>query len=54
VLWGQDQPQSYLIHGTEMAATVDAVANNGRLTLRFEDGNVQSYDMDEVKWVDPN
>lgn len=54
VLWGQDQPQFYLIHGTEMAATVDAVANNGRLTLRFEDGNVQSYDMDEVKWVDPN
>ena len=54
VLWGQDQPQFYLIHGTEMAATVDAVANNGRLTLRFEDGNVHSYDMDEVKWVDPN
>ena len=54
VLWGQDQPQSYLIHGTEMAATVDAVANNGRLTLRFEGGNIQSYDMDEVKWVDPN
>ncbi len=54
LLWGQDRPQRYVIKGKELAATVDGVEATGRLTLRMEDGNLQSFDIDEVKWVDPN
>lgn len=54
VLWGLDSPQCYVINEREEEATVESVASNGRLTLIFKDGNVQSFDIDEVKWVDPN
>ena len=54
ILWGTDAPQRYLINECEEHGTVESVAADGRLTLLFKDGNVRSFGIDEVKWVDPN
>jgi hypothetical protein len=35
-------------------ATVEGVTKNGRLALRFENNVVDTFDIDQIKWVDPN
>ena len=54
ILWGQLEPQPYLINGKEVMATVEGVTENGRLALRFENKVVDTFDIDQIKWVDPN
>ena len=54
VLWGRDAEKRYMINGQKARATVEGVAENGRLKLRLSKTLVQSYDIDEVKWIDPN
>jgi BirA family biotin operon repressor/biotin-[acetyl-CoA-carboxylase] ligase len=54
VLWGLEAPQRYIVNEHEEDATVESVAKNGRLTLRLASGELQAFDIDEIKWVDPN
>lgn len=54
VLWGLEAPQRYIVNEREEDATVESVAKNGRLTLRLASGELQAFDIDEIKWVDPN
>lgn len=54
ILWGQLEPQPYLINGKEVMATVEGVTENGRLALRFENKVMDTFDIDQIKWVDPN
>lgn len=54
VLWGTDAPQRYVINAREEQGTVESVTENGRLTLRLVSGETRTFDIDEIKWIDPN
>ena len=53
-MWGLEAPQRYIVDEREEDATVESVAKNGRLTLRLASGELQAFDIDEIKWVDTN
>ena len=54
VLWGTDAPQRYVINAREEQGTVESVTENGRLTLSLISGETRIFDIDEIKWIDPN
>ena len=54
VLWGTDAPQRYVISEREEQGTVESVTENGRLTLSLISGETRIFDIDEIKWIDPN
>lgn len=54
VLWGTDAPQRYVINAREEQGTVESVTENGRLTLSLISGETRTFDIDEIKWIDPN
>lgn len=54
-LWGKSDWMEYqLSDGTNMKALVKRVDDSGRLHLQFESGDVRSFSLDEIKWVEPN
>lgn len=55
LLWGKENEESYeLTDGTRVQAKVQGVDGNGQLVLEIQGKkNVQAFDLDAIKWVNP-
>jgi len=56
LLWGTDLYEKYILKTGELVqAKVIGVNHHGQLLLELEDKkNVQAFDLDAIKWVDPH
>lgn len=55
ILWGKTQAQMYITDKGEMLeAVVAGVDDLGRVLLETKKGQTQAFDLDSIRWVDPN
>jgi len=55
ILWGKTQAQMYATDKGEMLkAVVAGVDDLGRVLLQTKKGQTQAFDLDSIRWVDPN
>jgi biotin-(acetyl-CoA carboxylase) ligase len=55
ILWGRTQLEKYATDKGEMLeAVVAGVDDLGRVLLQTKKGQTQAFDLDSIRWVDPN